>query len=559
MKIKAIALIFLIVFLLVISRLFYWQIIKGKDLAKDARRQYEYNGTISAPRGNILASDGSWLVSQADAYLVYAEIPKLNKTPKEIAKLLAPIFMEENEDRIAGLLSKKDAVWVAIKQKVTPEVKDSIEKLNINGIGFQKVADRFYIEASSSAQLLGFVGKNEQGENTGYFGLEGYYNLILSGKPGFNQSELDAQGNPLIIGNSREVSAIGGIDLLTHIDKSIQLIAEKKLQNGMDKYQASGGTVIILNPKDGAVMAMASSPSYDPRTYYDYSDELFKNPAISFTFEPGSVFKIVIMSSALDAGVVKPDTICDICAGPFKVDKYYINTWNNKYNPNSTMQDVIVHSDNVGMAFVSQKMGADLLYDYLDKFGFGKLTGIDLQGEATPKLRERSTWNIVDLATASFGQGIAITPIQMAKAVAIIANGGVEVTPQVVANLEGNFWNSDIKPKIGKRVISEQAAKEITAMMTEAAKSGEAKWTYLRGFNVAGKTGTAQIPIAGHYDANKTIASFVGFAPADNPKFVMFILLIEPNSSIWASETAAPLWYDIAKDLFSFLGVQPEN
>ncbi|MGD0523108.1 MAG: penicillin-binding transpeptidase domain-containing protein, partial [Candidatus Microgenomates bacterium] len=222
-------------------------------------------------------------------------------------------------------------------------------------------------------------------------------------------------------------------------------------------------------------------------------------------------------------------------------------------------EDVIVHSDNVGMAFVSQKMGADMLYDYLDKFGIGKLTGIDLQGEVTPKLRERGTWNVVDLATASFGQGIAVTPIQMTKAVSIIANGGFEVTPQVVASLKGDTWESDIKPKIGKRIVSDQAVKEITAMMVDAAKNGEAKWTYINGFNIAGKTGTAQIPIAGHYDATNTMASYIGFAPADDPKFVMLVILNEPKSSIWASETAAPLWYDIARQLFVFLGVQPEN
>jgi cell division protein FtsI/penicillin-binding protein 2 len=546
-------------FLLVIGRLFYWQVIKGADLASQARRQYEYSDTVVAPRGNILASDGSWLVSQADAYLVYVETPKLTKSPSEVAKLVAPVLGEDDDTRILGLLSQKGSVWVAIKQKVTPEIKDALTKLNIDGLGFQKVEDRFYTEASSSAQLLGFVGKDAQGSDTGYFGLEGYYNLTLTGKPGFNQSELDAAGNPLAIGDSREVTAIGGIDLLTHIDKSIQLMVEQKLQDGIQKYEASGGTVIIMNPKDGAVMAMASFPSFDPRTYYDYAQELYKNPAVTYTFEPGSIFKVLVMASALDAGVVKPDTVCDICAGPFKVDKYYIDTWNNKYNPGSTMLDVIVHSDNVGMAFVSQKMGADMLYDYLDKFGIGKLTGIDLQGEVTPAMRAKGTWNVVDLATASFGQGIAVTPIQMVKAVSIIANGGTEVTPQIVASLQGDTWNSDIKPKIGKRIISEQAAKDISAMMAEAAKNGEAKWTYIPGFNIAGKTGTAQIPIAGHYDPTNTMASYIGFAPADDPKFVMIVILNEPQSSIWASETAAPLWYGIAKDLFVFLGVQPEN
>ena len=185
--------------------------------------------------------------------------------------------------------------------------------------------------------------------------------------------------------------------------------------------------------------------------------------------------------------------------------------------------------------------------------------GIDLQGEASPALREKGTWNIVDLATTTFGQGIAVTPIQMIRAAGAIANHGVLMAPKIVEKIEGEGWEETNKGNVGQRVISAEAASEITAMMAEAASHGESKWTNLRGFKVAGKTGTAQIPIAGHYDAEKTNASFVGFAPYDNPKFIMLVILSEPQSSQWASETAAPLWYAIAKDLFPYLGIQPEG
>jgi cell division protein FtsI/penicillin-binding protein 2 len=303
---------------------------------------------------------------------------------------------------------------------------------------------------------------------------------------------------------------------------------------------------------------MSSYPSYDPDQYWKFGDEFFKNPAVSDSFEPGSVFKILVMAAALDAEAVEADTICDICSGPVKVDKYTIETWNRQYNPNSSMTDIIVHSDNVGMTFISSRLGADKLYEYLDKFGIGKLTGIDLQGEATPALREKGTWGIVDLATASFGQGVAITPIQMIKASAIIANGGRVVTPHVVSQLKKDGWEEERSPGLGEKVLSDSAVDAIKAMMVEAAKNGEAKWTYQRGFSVAGKTGTAQIPISGHYDDEKTIASFVGFSPANNPKFIMLITLKEPTSSPWASETAAPLWYSVARDLFPYFGIQPE-
>lgn len=537
-----------------------------------AKNQYTANELLSAPRGNILAKDASWLAARGEAYLVFAEIPKLKSQPWEIADELAPLFLDmekadenyrqkllEESLRIRNLLEKNGVVWVALKNKISREAKEKIEALEINGIGFERKEDRVYPEGSEAAHLLGFVGKDEEGGDQGYFGLEGYYNLSLAGKPGFNTSQKDAKGNPILIGDSREIAAIGGVDLLTHIDKTVEKILEKKLHEGIEKYQASAGTGIVMDPKDGSILAMSSYPSYDPKKYSQFGDEYFKDPAISDAFEPGSIFKIIVMASALDSGAVKPDTICDICQGPLKVDKYTIETWNQKYNPDSTMTDVIVYSDNVGMAYVSQKLGADKLYDYLDKFGFGRPTEIDLQGEASPKLRQKGTWNIVDLATAGFGQGIAVTPIQMIRAAAVIANGGKLVTPHIVDKLVGTGWEEDIKPKVGDKVISSKAVAEITNMMVEAAENGEAKWTYIGGFKVAGKTGTAQIPISGHYDAEKTIASFIGFAPADDAKFVMLISLREPKSSPWASETAAPLWYSIARDLFPYFGIQPEE
>ena len=566
-RIKILTLFFLVFFFILVYRLFFWQILRSKSLAQEARSQYETKKFVSAPRGNILASDGSLLVARGEAYLAFAEIPQIKKSPQEIANLLAPFFVEEKDDRqslleeidrITGLLSRKETVWVPLKQKVSTDLKKNIEALKIEGLGFERKEDRIYPEASAAAHLLGFVGKNKEGDDVGYFGLEGYYDLSLAGKPCYASQENDLLGKPILTGQVKEISVISGVNLLTFLDKTVQMVLDKRLLEGIQKYGAKAGTAIVMDPKTGSIIGMSSYPSYDPVKYSQFSDELFKNPAISSVFEPGSVFKVVVMASALDAKVVEADTICDICSGPLKVDKYFIETWDKKYNPDSTMLEVIVHSDNVGMAFVGQKMGSDLLYDYLDRFGIGKPTGIDLQGEVSPSLRKKGNWNIVDLATAGFGQGIALTPIQLIRAVGAIANKGIMVSPRVVDKLMGENWEENIKPKSGQRVISEKAANEITAMMVEAARKGEAKWTALRGFDVAGKTGTAQIPIAGHYDADKTMASFIGFAPSDKPKFVMLITLREPSTSPWASETAAPLWYAIAKDLFSYFGIGPK-
>jgi len=567
---RIVSIILLLAFTAVSAKLFYWQVIKGKALSVQAQNQHSLNVSIKAPRGSILSSDKNWLAARNEAWLLFADLDKLQGSINEIADRLAPITINGDDieeigkdelineaNRIKNLLTRDDVVWVPIKHKISITDREKIEALQITGLGFEQEDDRFYPEASAAAHLLGFVGKDESGENIGYFGLEGYYNLTLSGREGNLFGERDARGSPILIGKSSEYSAVGGVNLLTHIDRGVQLMLEQKLVEGIEKYGAKAGTAIIMDPKTGAVMGMSSYPSYEPARYPLYSNELFKNPAISDGFEPGSIFKVLVMAGALDSGDLEPDTKCDICTGSVKIDKYTIETWDREYRPDSSMVDVIVHSDNVGMVFVSQKLGIEKMYEYLRKFGIGEQTGIDLQGEFAPKLREVEKWSIVDLATASFGQGIAITPMQMIRAVSAIANKGKLTVPQVVDKLLIDGWEEDVEMGETTRVISDEASREITAMMVEAAKSGEAKWTHLRGFNIAGKTGTAQIPIAGHYDEEKTIASFVGFAPADDPKFAMIVTLKEPSSSPWSSETAAPLWYSIAKELFMYLGIQP--
>ncbi len=570
-RIYFVLLVFVIAFVGLISRLFYWQVVKGQSLSAMAKQQYKGSAFIKAPRGDILSDDGSWLAATTEVWLLYASIPSIKDQPQKIGDRLAPLLVnDETEDykkavldesiRITGLLTKENSVWVPIKHKLSNETKQKIEDLEIKGLGFEQEETRFYPEASTAAHLLGFVGKNEKGDDQGYFGLEGFYNLVLSGKPGVISREQDIRGVPIILsGNSKEVPAVNGVNLLTHINKTIQISLEKKLKLGIEKYGAVSGTGVIMDPKTGAIVAMSSFPSYSPFKYQDFSNQLFINPVTSSTFEPGSVFKVIVMASALDAEVVRPDTKCDICSGPYKVDSYSIGTWNDKYHPDSTMTEVIVNSDNVGMSFIAEKMGSERMYDYLTKFGIGKITGVDVQGEATAKLRAKGKWSKVDLATSSFGQGVAVTPIQLIRAVGAIANSGVIMTPQIVDKIISNTWEDKVKPSSGERVISEKASKEITGMMIEAAEHGESKWTDIPGFKVAGKTGTAQIPISGHYDETKTIASFVGFAPYDNPKFVMLITLQQPKSSQWASETAAPLWYSLAKDIFSYYGIRPDK
>lgn len=561
MRLKFVTFCFFLAFVALTVRLFYWQVIKSETLSQEANYQYKSSSKVGSSRGEIKANDESLLATNKTGWLLFAEKPKIIN-PKIVANSLSTI-LEEDSQSIYSKLTKEEIVWVPIKHKITGKQKKEIEDLNINGLGFDPEDKRFYPEGSASAQLLGFVGKNEKGEDTGYFGLEGYYDVSLKGKAGLIEQEKDLKGAPLLSGKNIEISSVSGANLITYIDKRITRIIDEKLKEGIEKYGAKEGSVIVMNPVNGGILAMSSYPSYDPAKYSEYDGNLYKNPAISDTFEPGSVFKIIVMAAGLDSGAVNMETKCDICNGPLKVDKYFIETWNKKYYPDSSMTDIIVHSDNVGMSFVAQKLGDEKMYDYLSLFGIGRLTGIDLQGESNVSMRKKGTWNVVDLATMSFGQGISTTPIQIIQAASVIANGGKLIKPSVVHKIELDGWSQSINENDLSnkeiRVISKDTADKMTEIMVQAARYGEAKWTNLKGFSVAGKTGTAQIPISGHYDPDKTIASFIGFAPANNPKFIMLVTLKEPQTSPWASETAAPLWYSIAKDLFMYFGIQPED
>jgi cell division protein FtsI/penicillin-binding protein 2 len=335
---------------------------------------------------------------------------------------------------------------------------------------------------------------------------------------------------------------------------------DTELKKGIVTYGAKSGMAAVMDPKTGAILAMSSFPNFDPTHYQNYPDTTYINPFITSTYEPGSTFKPLVMSAALDEGLIQPNTECTICTGPVPIGGYQIHTWDDNYFPNSTMTDVIVHSDNTGMVFVGEKLGLDRMLDYLQRFGIGDTTGIDLQGEEAPEIHPKDQWYPIDLATASFGQGIVVTPMELLDAVASIANNGKRMEPQVVAAVQTPDGQTiTIPPKEINQPISATTAQVMTQIMVDAANEGEAAFARLKGYNIAGKTGTASIPVAGHYDPSKTIASFVGFGPAEDPKFAMLVILNQPSSSIYGSETAAPVFYAVAKDILMYYGIAPSN
>ncbi len=591
-RIRIVLLFFLLFTGLLSFRLFYWQVLKRDQLAQIAYGQYNVERKIPASRGEIISKDGFPLSANKLSYLLYASLEKIEQSPNKIAEKIAPVIFSEKLDidleassssdtaklnlekekiieelKEKGIqelekileerLSQKDIVWAALKHQLTPEQKDQVEKMDIKGLGFEEESSRFYPEASMSAHLLGFLGKDKEGQPVGYFGLEGFYDLEMRGRPGIINEEKDAVNQPILMGGFNTQEKIDGQDLKLHLDRSVQYIVSKYLKEGIEKYGAKSGSVVVMESKTGAVLAMSSIPRYDPNKYYQAEKGVFKNPVIAEAYEPGSIFKVLVMASALNEKLISPETKCPICDGPVEIDKYQIKTWNEEYHPNSTMTDVIVNSDNTGMVYVGQKLGIDRLYRYLEDFGLGEKTGIDLQEEVAAYMRPKKEWSKIDLATASFGQGIAVTRMQMINAVNAIASGGIIYEPQVVDAFDNGRESVDIQPSKLKRVISKKAAAQAKEMMVAAVEKGDSKWVNLKDYQVAGKTGTAQIPVSGHYDEEKTIASFVGFAPAYNPKFTMLVTLREPSSSPWGSETAAPLFFQIAQKLLHHYKIQP--
>lgn len=556
--------IFFALFLFAIStRLFYWQIVKASQLQARAENQYFKDVKVGAIRGKILYSDNFILVSTNPVYNVFAN-PKLLYPDQKIAvahnvaKIIKndDVDLNELEILIKEKLSK-DLYWILLGKNLNIEEKNEIEKLKLPGIGFEQLSGRFYPEGSMAAHLLGFVAADAKGQSAGYFGVEGYYDRELRGVTGSVRSEKDAFGLPILIGNFFENNVRDGNDLVLNIDRTVQFYVEQALKTGIEKYRAKAASAIVMEPKTGAILALATFPNYDPLNYYDFPKEYFKNSIVADQYEPGSTFKVLVMAAAVNEELVKPDTKCDICEGPVNLGGFTIRTWNNKYYPDTSMKDVIVHSDNTGMVFTAQKLGLDKFYSYIENFGFNGSTGVDLQDESSPGLRSKKDWREIDLATASFGQGIAVTPIQMIRAVSAIANGGNLVEPHIVKKIIGGRGEFEIRPKIIRQVLKESTTKVITEMMVAAVKEGEAKYLKINGFKIAGKTGTAQIPVAGHYDPDKTIASFIGFAPANDPKFVILVRYDQPTSSIYGAETAAPTFFEITKDLLSYYKIAP--
>lgn len=541
---------FFLLIAVIVVKLFIIQILASEHYISN---NYLQTQKIMPARGEIYDRNNQPLALNKTTYQLFVEPKKVSDKEKLIYSIDKVLHIGE-----ATLEAKIDMskVWIPITANLTKEQRDNLQKLNLKGIGFDEQSSRFYPESSMSAHLLGFVGKTEDGEDTGYFGLEGFYEKDLAGLPGVLKTERDLLGNPIVIGVQEKLNGDNGRNLILTVDKNVQRIVKTHLKEGVDKYGAKDGCVIVANPDTMEILALSCLPDFDPSSYFKFSDNVFTDSAISTLYEPGSIFKPLVMAAAINERVLKPDDTMNE-TGPVKIGEYEIQTWDNTYEGKVTMTRILEKSSNVGMVYVGEKLGQKKELEYLDKYGFGQTTGIDLQGEVSGQLRNE--WYPIDYATATFGQGIAVTPIQMIRAFSAVINGGHLMRPYIVkAVISSNGDKNEIKPQEADRVIDDRTSNLLRKMLQSTFEHGEIEFDIPKGYKIGGKTGTAQIPIAGHYDPSKTIASYVGFAPVDKPKFIVLISLKEPKTSIYGSETAEPIFVEIAKDLLVYYNIPNE-
>jgi cell division protein FtsI/penicillin-binding protein 2 len=533
-------------------RLIFWQVIDRSQLITVAAAEHSDITHLPPARGLILDANGDQLAADSRVYAIYAA-PRQIARPGYEAQLLSQLLSIPVAHLQTVLAS--DVLWSQLATNVPESTAKKIGALGLDGIVLEPVPQRVYPEGELAAQVLGFVN-----DNGGQYGVEGYYDRLLSGHAGIRSILRDTAGNRITVSSNPSQPAQQGATLYLSIDSYVQSLAEEELQRAVTKHKADGGTIIVMDPHTGYILALANNPSFDPNHYGNYPAANWLNPAISDTYEPGSTFKIITMAAALDSHLITPQTAFEDTGAYQVTNDVTIHNWNMQGNGWETMTQVLQHSANVGAAWVANLLGTQRFYKYVRAFGFGAPTGIDLQGEVpgTLYLPGNPNWNIVNLYTNSFGQGIAVTPLQLITAVSAVANGGWLMRPQVVTRIDYQGHTIFHPPVRVRRVISSQTAATLTHMLVESAIGGEAQHGLVYGYNIAAKTGTSNVAGPnGHYIPGDTIASIIGYAPAEHPRFIALVIIRHPRDTPWGSLAAAPVLHDLCEALFLHYHIPP--
>lgn len=542
---------------------------------------YQGVQTIIYPaRGTIYDRSGNILATNKIGYEVGIDL-KLVTDPESIASAAANL--SDNLDyATAYSIANKDKLetgenrYFVLASYVSTEKIEEIKLLketykakrqenkssvpNLNGLVWSPMQQRAYPEGSLAGNVLGFYNYFSRESAQGVHGIEEAYNHMLTGLP----EKVFLPNDPYLVEALPEINP--GASLVLTIDREIQHMLEKTLTEAIEWSGAENGTIIVADPETGEILGMASTPFFDPNRYWEYT-ETFPgstpyNRAIGTTYEPGSVFKVITMAAALNSGVAEPSTIYNDASGVYWVaNSWPIYNWDGGAWGEQTMLGCMQHSLNVCLAHVAiDLLGEDLFYEYLQAFGFGRSTSIDLSGEANFPLRlpQDNLWVELDLATNSFGQGIAVTPIQMVAAISAIANEGKMMTPHVVKSVAQGENQIDVPPQVINSPVSAETAQTLTEMLTVSLEE-EASSALLEGYRIAGKTGTGEIPTEFGYSTSQTNASFVGWGPSDDPKFIVYVWLEKPTISQWGSEVAAPVFQDVVEQLVVLMRIPPDS
>jgi cell division protein FtsI/penicillin-binding protein 2 len=557
-RIPLIAAIFILLTFSALARLFYLQVMHYGDYKALAVAQHLLKDTIPSKRGQIFAYDtisGTpfLLASSETLNLVYID-PKEIVNKDDTITQLANILSMNKED----LSPKFDTsqVYVILKHKLSQDESDKITAANLKGVYLQPENWRFYPEGTLAAAVLGYV----DGTGNGNYGIEQYFDNILRGKDGYLNEETDANGIKIAFGSDGSTQAVNGSDIYLTIDRYIQAEAETVLDATVSKYSADSGSLIVMDKTTGKILAMANAPTFDPNNYTDVKDySVFKNRAVTDLYEPGSIFKAVTMSAGLDSGKITPaTTFTDY--GYVVVDGTKISNALPKVYGVCSMSFILEQSLNTGTTFIEQMIGKNTLYNYIKKFGFGDLTGIPFEGEAAGIVNKPGDVDDHTYATMSFGQSISATPLQMIQAYATIANGGKMMQPIIVdKTVDANGKVQKTPSKEVRTVVSEKTASEVTQMLINVVDKGEGHQAAVKGYKIAGKTGTAQVVKADGtgYETNKNIGSFVGYPVADGANFVVLAKIDNPKGVQWAETTAAPVVGTMLDFLLKYYQIPP--
>ena len=541
------------------GRLFYLQVAMHEDLVLRSEKQYQRTVNIRYGRGSIFDRNMNELATNIDVKSVYAT-PHEVLGKKQAARTIASALNLNQKSVYEKLRSGRHFVW--LKRKATPTEVTRLRNSSLSGVNFISEDKRFYPKRELASGAIGFVGI----DNQGLAGIEHQFQSTLKGNTVRTVMEKDARGRLIRFGEGVGNQVLEDRGVVLTLDEVIQFFTEHHLKNQVEKYQAKSGIAVVMNPNTGEIYALANIPQYNPNSYSIYQPQRWRNYAVSNAYEPGSIFKPIVAAAVIDSGAALPDDMFFCENGKFGIETRngeatFGEADNHKFGW-LTLQNIIVQSSNIGSIKIAQQLGQRSFYDYIRKFGFGQKSGVELPGEAPGKVRGLSSWGLRSLASISFGQEISVTPLQITAAMGAIANGGVLMTPRIAHAVINNGQVGDkFEPKTVRRVISVQTSRQMVDILKSVVKDGTGKKAAVKGYEVAGKTGTAQKydPKTGGYSKTAFVSSFVGFVPADAAKVAILVMIDEPRGTHWGGSVAAPVFSSIARETLRYLNVPPSD